>query len=352
MRAINIVICFLVGIVAGCSTQGKISQIRELAPAITRNSDSNATILGFDRLFSNGSAKNINVLFVHGIGWTEDPGKKVFGEDLIEFLQGAYGAKRTIISTIKENEGEKSCASGENDELVAKGVKRFRVDAAKRSLYSDDPNIVFPIGAGANAGCLYRDVLTLADQRTITVFRFIWDNALWNAYEYPHMGYDDSAISKMSDTDTTLYEARKDVNRQLKDQVVTFGLSDAALYIGPLGELLRNGMRGAICAAIVNGADANWTPGDIGVEKQCDNIPTSPAPLVMMSHSLGSRLLFDVLKTDLTPGLAKLIDSSISNSDLEVYLLANQIPLIGLGRLGPKKSDENYQSIKLTFVAL
>lgn len=55
----------------------------------------------------------------------------------------------------------------------------------------------------------------------------------------------------------------------------------------------------------------------------CHQPASQRQSLAVMAHSLGSRLVFDALQPDLHPDLALLLQTAVSNSELEVYMLAN-----------------------------
>jgi hypothetical protein len=182
----------------------------------------------------------------------------------------------------------------------------------------------------------------------------------------PNIGYDD------------LDALRTPLNRKLKNNVITWGLTDAAAYLGPAGRLVREGMSAAICAASINSAelissatiqkrseDRQWrirSSTELCREAQ----PSGPlSPFAVFSHSLGSRAVFDTLTRDLDKDI---LDKGIPdktarvsawlnrlpNRQHTVYLMANQIPLLAAGRLQPagamQRSDAKL-SRPLKFVA-
>jgi hypothetical protein len=62
--------------------------------------------------------------------------------------------------------------------------------------------------------------------------------------------------------------------------------------------------------------------------------------------------VFDALHTDLHPDLAALLPAAVSNREIEVYMLANQLPLIGLGRMGQPRSTVRLHPTRLKLVAV
>jgi hypothetical protein len=204
---------------------------------------------------------------------------------------------------------------------------------------------------------------------------------LYNAYQYPLLGYDDKPYV---DADGKILLGigaenidgeRRQFNSLLKNTIVTYGLSDAAMYMGTVGSQMRAAVRGGICAAI---ADATGEASDFAelttnrkqrIDKALDEICHAPkankkAHFAIVSESLGSRVVFDVLNDTLRgevvtrnaseftnkPALAPWLEL-VSNPTLEVFFFANQIPLLATARL--QKTPPSFKSTKKTkYVAI
>lgn len=296
------------------------------------------------------AARNTNVIFVHGIGWTQQTGSSEFGDLLVNAIaRGFPGAKIRPDST--------HCGTSSLDgRHEFKSEKRgLRIHTANPTpLTSDDPNFLVTVD---ELGCLDRRVVELRNGNTITIYRFQWDDAMWNGAEWFHLGYDDPLPSRngqkmghvgYDDPDSL----RASLNSQLKSSVVTYGLTDAALYMSPVGGMMREGVQAAVCAALMDGFDAELQKGKPATASRlCTTTSTAQAPLFVMSHSLGSRIVFDTLISDLSPVLADRIEQGTSGRGIELHMFANQIPLVGVGRLGDKRSTRRIAGKQLKIVA-
>ncbi len=149
---------------------------------------------------------------------------------------------------------------------------------------------------------------------------------------------------------------RVTINKAIKRGVINDGLSDAALYLGSGGELMRDGTRNALCLMVlhltgrVNGGAAvaapcmrlRLTDGDAISDLGGSNI-------VLLTQSLGSRILFDSLdrfssdNSKITADQAASIGQTILRNGPLVYMSANQLPLLGVSQISvtpfaPKRS--------------
>lgn len=95
MRAIlTLAVTFL----AACSTQQKSEppHIRQLSVSVPINlaSAQNGQFRGLSRIGRSSDGKqNLNVLLVHGIGWTQDSDARLLGYDLHTALSRSIGLK-------------------------------------------------------------------------------------------------------------------------------------------------------------------------------------------------------------------------------------------------------------------
>jgi hypothetical protein len=67
---------------------------------------------------------------------------------------------------------------------------------------------------------------------------------------------------------------------------------------------------------------------------------------------MGSRLAFDVMHSDLSGGAARAIKSAVANDVIEIFMLANQIPLLGIGRLGQFERAGDLSPKKIRLIAI
>lgn len=151
-------------------------------------------------------------------------------------------------------------------------------------------------------------------------------------------------------------DERAPLNRTIKRVVLDEGLTDAALYAGTFGAMVRDGTRNALCLMIRDlnnqrSATAKPRPCD-GIQGQIDNA-IAGKKIVLLSKSLGSRMLFDSLSDDETGegpvGFARFsstnfagqIGQCIARTGPLIYMSANQLPLIATAglRIGPPEAS-------------
>lgn len=351
--------------ISGCAAPDKIHRIRSLGEVTTFVGDKRSpppntgSFAGIDSAMRASPTKNLDILFVHGIGWTQRDNKTQFGFDLAAAIADAYGTKNTW-ETASDLCPRSSIEVLPNTQHSTNGLtlKSDKTDSAYFFLRDDPKSRIYL----TDLGCLDKVIVQAGAGYTVTIYRFFWDDALWNSLEWLHTGYDDT-----SPTDNTGYDDlegyRAPFNANTKNQVLTWGLVDAAAYIGPAGSYVREGIAGALCAVMSAGDDYR---AGVKAEKDgklrlttkeaCGRAQIPRNSLIIMAHSLGSRAVFDVLSTDLDSNLARKLNS-LPNENLEAYFLANQIPLFGIGRIGAAAPSDSIPSSraslskKLKFIA-
>lgn len=134
---------------------------------------------------------------------------------------------------------------------------------------------------------------------------------------------------------------REKLNRLLKESVLDRSLVDAVLYAGDYGKNMRRGIAAALCRAMggtenPSGAVCNWPAADPAT--------VDPTAYFFVTHSLGGRLLYDTLlglegddvsprAQTFTPDEQRAAQPFVSQLILHtasVYMMANQLPLLGL----------------------
>lgn len=365
-KGLRLLSALTVALLTGCATPDQVCRIRSLSDVTdpSNRQEWSGSFPGIADTLASSKSNHLNVLFVHGIGWTQKGGEKQFAFDLAEVLAKHFGSDDSWKS---EQNLTKLCPrstlGSEVDAKQGGGVTLTSTNAKNRFI-SDDPEMQLQI---YDLGCLDRLQLKTRDgSKTVSIYRFFWDDALWDGIEWPHMGYDDPAPRRSDGTkDHQGYDdpdaLRRDGSAGLKNELFTWGLIDAAAYIGPAGAFAREGMRAAIC--LVAGASTNSDfmgvaaveerdQGDgttkpkrvISSKMACDPSRVPSAPLVLMSHSLGSRLVFDTLIGELEPDFAASINK-LPMDRLNVYMLANQIPLMATGRITEPRGVKRQASL-------
>jgi hypothetical protein len=109
-------------------------------------------------------------------------------------------------------------------------------------------------------------------------------------------------------------------NRRIKSTLVNNRISDSIIYLGPLGEPIR--------------ASLQYTLHKIGSNLKPGEVVTTPT--VIVTESLGSEIAFAVL-SDAPPNAY----AQITAATPEVFMLANQIPLLRLAHAHPEKSERS-----------
>jgi hypothetical protein len=143
------------------------------------------------------------------------------------------------------------------------------------------------------------------------------------------------------------------VNRTLKDSLVDWGLSDVLLTTGPMGGILRDGIRqlmsksAAFDPYLASGANADNASERYNWRAQLERAPALDQEFIGVTHSLGAYLLFNTLTTetaDATDPQAAAAESQrvkAENSAMQyifgrmslIYLFANQLQMLEITNL-------------------
>lgn len=252
-----------------------------------------------------GRGKNRFILHIHGMGDTQ---RCAFTRDLLGHLEKA-GYRRL--------EGDMTWHSAETLEthrLWGEGL---------------DCN-------GAAAGvrpCLYdrfgeyridRYEGPAADR--ITVYTYYWHRDMWEV-QYRYLKED-------------LQHDRGLIGTLLKNETVDKGLGDAAGYLGPMGEPLRDALGALVCRMVRDAVDA---PEALRPLPDCldsaelARFRNTDVEFNFLSHSLGSRMLFDALEPAVGAGSGEFV----SDRTRTFFMAANQLPLLGIGRLDHRTEDRS-----------
>ncbi len=324
-----ILITVFAGLLASCASAGRKTDLNILEINSLSNAKSgSAQFQGLEFLADAlpGEIKNrVNIFYVHGIGWTENPAGDPLANDFIAGVANAYGLKNYasgIESLCGENGQAREKAKGREGEFVyitPNGETRFQTALSGSRLKID------------RLVCMDKHVLPVNDVIEFVVYRVFWDDLFWNALQLPHVGQDDDVGSSKA-----FAGLRRKYNRRLKDELVNYGFSDAVMYLGPAGTELRRAIQGAMCSAALDSSGYEFakqghelTYGDACNLASWKTLETNQFAFV--TESLGSKIVFDVMQDSLTDGQDNIIDEMIAGS--EFYMLANQIALLSLNDL-------------------
>ncbi|MGB0908118.1 MAG: hypothetical protein ACPGVT_11540 [Maricaulaceae bacterium] len=263
-------------------------------------------------------AKNrVNVFYLHGIGYTENPDKDQLADDFLTGIARAYGQR------VKGQIIEAKCGDAK------RGSDHIYIRA-------QEPHVLETMLPGSTLTldrlvCMDKQVLQVDDAVEFVIYRIFWDEIFWNKLQYPHIGQDTDRGAK-----NELAAGRRKYNRLLKDELMNYGMSDAVMYLGPAGEKIRSAIRGAMCSASLDAGGYSFADQgrDIKDETICrlaKNTEVQTNQFAFVSESLGSKITYDVLRSAMTDGRDGPIDDMVKGS--EFYMLANQIALLSLSDL-------------------
>ena len=127
----------------------------------------------------------------------------------------------------------------------------------------------------------------------VVLFSYSWRDDLWSITgHYVKPDILDNTLSRPTTT-------RSLANAFLKVKIIDEGFSDAVGYLSPLGVLEREGIETAICAMLADAAGEQKAP--FGEDCMTDFTAADIRKLDktefnFLSHSLGSRMIYDVLR--------------------------------------------------------
>jgi hypothetical protein len=160
----------------------------------------------------------------------------------------------------------------------------------------------------------------------VVVYSYFWHGDLWRV-QFPFVQYD--------------LAQKPGLFAKPAKEIVDAGLGDAAAYLGEMGVPLREGMANSICTMLreagrvqgpvrPGGLDACLTDGEADAIAGMDDLQIS-----FISHSLGSRMLFDVLGNETKGGerIPRPAQRALATRTDTFFMAANQLPLLGPGRV-------------------
>ena len=270
-----------------------------------------------------GQFKNrVNIIYMHGIGWTEDRSKEQLANSFMVGLANAYGLET------KDHYIQSLCGESDYDQREAnqnfiyvqnRNPKYFETIIPEQQLRLEQ------------LVCMDRTILPVNDNLEYAVYRVFWDDIFWNELQFAHVGQDDYQGNSQA-----FAGKRRKYNRILKDDLVNYGFSDAVMYLGPAGHEIRNAVRGAMCSAALDAAGYSFEQQGASVNEDeicatANNNAIQLNQFAFVTESLGSKIAFDLMREAQTDSKDTIIDELIAGS--EVYMLANQLALLSLSDL-------------------
>ena len=308
---------FLLG---GCASTGfEVLNIN----ALSSDRDSNGSFTGLERLAQENpktGKKRINVIYLHGIGYVENPDDAPLANAFIAGVADAYG------QTVPEKAVASRC--GRDDMNESKKVNNsIIIRQPVPVIYNTTlPGSTLKLSALA---CLDKQILPVDGNLEYVIYRVFWDDIFWDTLQNPHVGQDAIGTKK----DAPFSNLRSKYNGFLKDKLVNYGFSDAVLYLGPAGEDIRNAVRGAMCSAALDAsgygfAQQGLTVSHIDICQIAALSDIETDPFAFVTESLGSKVAFDIMREAMTDGRGNVYDKMIKST--QFFMLANQVPLLSL----------------------
>ena len=296
-------------------------------PADTAATGPKGTVLPLDAFLPADSRTPVKLIFVHGVGdhcagyalgkegWLSEKVLDHIGlvpdkEDTPSSLQKIYSSVFIPLSKVDE----KSYVS------VWKKHYRYRLPSSK------------------------------SEFRSIEAIEITW-SSLTQWIKTNQLGYDSGEIK--IDGDTACVDAqinnslapppREALNAFIKEQVLDRSLADSMIYAGSYGEVIRKGFAEALCHSITD------QPNDQAC--QWPDARDARSKYIFVTHSLGSRIVFDTLlglvgyQNNGAPTVyhdagnaAPFVRQMMVNTPV-VYMMANQLTLLGLANAKPEVSS-------------
>ena len=316
---------FLSLTLSACITNGTKLKVHSVN-ALASTADDDGEFQGLEFLADPipGKLKNrVNIFYLHGIGWTENPENDQLGSDFLSGVARSYdleNATDLIKSPCGKEDGESDHKS--NHIYVTTGEKPTYYETIIPGVKLKLDQLV----------CMDKQILNVDENLEYVVYRIFWDEVFWRSLQSHHVGQDDNIGPSMA-----VAGMRRKFNRRLKDEIVNFGFSDAVMYLGPAGQEIRNAIRGAMCSAALDAAGypLEKQGHDIAYSQACETATNTSVKInqfAFVTESLGSKITFDVMREAMTDQKDTIVDDMIAGS--EIYMLANQIALLSLSDLG------------------
>ena len=317
-----IVAMLLSGCASNTKTGLKVHHINSLASS----NQNDGSFKGLEYLADPvpGKLKNrVNIMYLHGIGWTEDRNNGQLAEDFLSGIAKAYDLDATdgIITTLCGEAPYDPLASATPHIFIKADQERYFETALPGSKLKLDDLV-----------CMDKQTLAIDDNLEFVLYRVFWDNIFWDNLQFAHVGQDDDRGSSKD-----IARLRRKYNRVLKDDLINYGISDAVMYLGPAGEEIRSAIKGAMCSAALDASGISFHEQGAAVKhtdicyqaRYANNIKINQFAFV--AESLGSKITLDVMQEALSDGQETVHDEMIYGS--ETYMLANQVPLLSLSDL-------------------
>ena len=315
----------------GCASSAKVPLKVHHINSLASEDGNDGSFKGLEYLADPipGKLKNrVNIIYLHGIGWTEDRTKGQLADDFLGGIANAYNLEASdgLITTLC-GETPYNDIGAETPHIYIKADQPTEFDTALPGSKLKLDELV----------CMDKQTLEIDDNLEFVLYRVFWDNIFWDNVQFAHVGQDDNRGSSKD-----IAGLRRKYNRVLKDDLVNYGFSDAVMYLGPAGGEIRNAIRGAMCSAALDAAGQSFASQGERVSynaicRKASHQVLKTNQFAFVTESLGSKITFDVMQESLSDGIETIHDDMIRGS--ETYMLANQLALLSLSDLSSKVSQ-------------
>jgi hypothetical protein len=317
-------LCFLFFatlVLSGCTTTG--FNVLDINTLESDRNDS-GSFRGLERIAErapdDASKIRVNIIYLHGIGYVENPDDAPLANAFITGVADAYNKQ------VEEKAVASQCGRDDDNENLKLSNSIMITDTKTRDYRTTLPGSNLQL---TDLACMDRQVLQVGGNIEYVIYRVFWDDIFWESLQAPHVGQDALGATKGG----KLALQRRKYNGQLKDKLVNYGFSDAVLYLGPAGEQIRDAVRGAMCSAALDASGYGFEDQGVRVNHidicqiaALEDLETDPFAFV--TESLGSKIAFDIMRDAMTDGRGNIYDTMIKGT--QFFMLANQIPLLSL----------------------
>jgi len=120
------------------------------------------------------------------------------------------------------------------------------------------------------------------------------------------------------------------VNRFLKESFLDRTLADVVIYVGPYGQVIQRGVAEALCHAITG-----QSPSKKCEVPNSDDADQYKSSVFFVTHSLGSRIVFDALVNPSNTERMQPLASRLVADTSAIYMLANQLAMLDIAHIPP-----------------
>ena len=228
---------------------------------------------------------------------------------------------------------------GSQDRTYADGFLEAIRRHAKLRRYSDCSLVDRLITPYGSYSTVHRCALRTEVEHELRVYIVTWSN-LTSSFEDSLLAYDWQYFS----------DTRALVNRNLKRDLIDTSFSDAVLYAGTYGPVLRTAVERALCVILADktnpDVECNAAEVAANIDAEADTLPT-----FLVTHSLGSALVIDAISNMSQPTdpatrrthdelSAAILARTLAKRVRAVFMLANQLPLLYLSRIPPSPPSQ------------